>query len=122
MDMHLRFPWGPTLFVAVFPLLAGCGAPPSSPTAARSPGGQSDPEKVRAADVSILFVGNSHTMSHDLPKLVCEMIRFRHPEKSVYAHVVGVMFLDDVAHSPTCREEIDTRPWKFVVLRRNGSA
>jgi hypothetical protein len=108
----------------MFPFLAGCGSPPPTPpgTAPQAPrtitlGAQSDSEKVRAADVSILFVGNSHTMSHDLPNLVCEMIRFRHPEKSAYAHIVGVMFLDDAARDPRCREEIDSRPWKFVVLQ-----
>src|SRR5207244_3429558 len=43
--------------------------------------------------------------------------RFRHPAKTVYAHVVGVAFLDDVARDPRCREEIESRPWKYVVLQ-----
>jgi hypothetical protein len=124
--MVLRIPSRRFLFVVVFSLLVGCGAPPPTPPGvppptpppvAQSPGGQSDLKKVRAADVSILFVGNSHTMNHDLPNLVCKMICFRHPKKSVYAHVVGVMFLDDAARDPGCREEIDSRPWKFVVLQ-----
>src|SRR4051812_44458697 len=54
-------------------LLAGCANRP--PTA---PGGQPDPESVRAADYSVLFVGNSHTTGHDLPTLVCKLIQFRH--------------------------------------------
>src|SRR5437868_7110941 len=94
------------LLLVFLPLLAGCGSgeqPPPAPAR----GAASDAEKVRAADVSILFVGNSHTAGHDLPNLVCRMIRFRHPEKAVYAHVVGVAFLDDVARDPTCREEIE---------------
>jgi hypothetical protein len=78
---------------------------------------RSDAEKVRAADVSILFVGNSHTSAHDLPNLVCEMIKFRHPEKTTYAHVVSVAFLEDAASNPACREEIESRQWKFVVLQ-----
>jgi hypothetical protein len=114
--MRLR---GDRVTLVVLPLLAGCGSgqpagagPPGAPPAARS-----DPEKVRAADVSILFVGNSHTSSHDLPNLVCEMIRFRHPAKAVYSYTVAVPFLEQVAHDPTCREEIESRPWKFVVLQ-----
>lgn len=67
--------------------------------------------------MSILFVGNSHTAFHDLPNLVCEMIRFCHPEKTTYSSVVSVAFLDDVARNPRCREEIEQRPWKFVVLQ-----
>jgi hypothetical protein len=95
-------------------LLAGCasGTPP-----AVSHGAGSDAEKVRAADVSILFVGNSHTSSQDLPNLVCEIIRFRHPGKTVYSYVVSVAFLENTAHEPRCRDEIESRPWKFVVLQ-----
>jgi hypothetical protein len=96
-------------------LLVACGGDrPSSPG---SPVALSDLEKVRAADVSILFVGNSRTAFHDLPNLVCRMIRFRHPKKTVFAHVVWVAFLDDVARDPRCREEIDSRPWQHVVLQ-----
>jgi hypothetical protein len=80
-------------------------------------GGVSDAEKVRSADVSILFVGNSHTAMHDLPDLVCGMIRFRRPGQTVYAHYVPVGFLEDVARNPKCRDEIESRPWKHVVLQ-----
>lgn len=96
-------------------LVAGCGSDPVS--ADGSAGTASDPEQVRTAELSVLFVGNSHTQNHDLPDLVCRMIRFRHPEKTTSAHVVSVTFLDDVARDPRCREEIETRPWKAVVLQ-----
>lgn len=112
----MRFPFA---LAAVVPFLIGCGPPPGpaarQPAAATRAG--SDPEKVRSADVSVLFVGNSHTSYLNLPNLVCDMIRFRHPEKTTYAHVVGVAFLDDVTRDTTCYEEIDTRPWKYVVLQ-----
>src|SRR5262245_42253525 len=103
------------IFSAAFALIVGCtpAPPPAGPTA----DGKSDPAKVRSADVSILFVGNSHTIHHDLPDLVCKMIRFRHPEKTVYSHVVVVPFLDAAVHDSPCREEIETRPWKCVVLQ-----
>ncbi len=97
--------------------LAGCGCGRERQPGATTGDGRSDAEKVRSADVSILFVGNSHTSSHNLPNLVCEMIRFRHPEKTTYSHVLGVGFLEDVARGPHYREEIETREWKFVVLQ-----
>jgi hypothetical protein len=103
------------LVFSVVALAAGCAS--QKPSAVGSPGGRSDLEKVRSADVSILFVGNSHTTMQDLPKVVGEMIRFRHPEKTVFSHVVGVGFLEDVARDPRCKEEITSRPWKFVVLQ-----
>jgi hypothetical protein len=99
----------------LFPLLAGCGSGPRSTL--KPPDGKSDPDKVHSADVSVLFVGNSHTSMHDLPELVGKMIRFRHPEKTVYSHLVGVGFLEDVAHDPRCKEEIESRPWKYLVIQ-----
>ncbi len=107
--------------------LAGCGRGPARPHPVPDPEAdvapplvidrRSDAAQVRAADVSILFVGNSHTSGHNLPKLVSDMIRFRHPEKTTYSHVVSVAFLEDAARTPACREEIESRPWKFVVLQ-----
>src|SRR4051794_39069977 len=111
---------GSSAFVVLAVLLTGCGretSPGAGMASGATVGGESDAGRVRAADVSILFVGNSHTASQDLPNLVCKMIQFRHPEKTVVAHVVGVGFLDDTARDPRCREEIESRPWKFVVLQ-----
>jgi len=56
-------------------------------------------------------------MMHDLPNLVCRMIQCRHPKKKVYAHVIAVPFLEAVASDSRCREEIESRPWKVVVLQ-----
>jgi hypothetical protein len=80
-------------------------------------GGPSDGDEVRKADFSILFVGNSHTQMHDLPGLAGGMIQFQRPGKTVYTHYMPVAFLEDVARNPDCREEIEARPWKFVVLQ-----
>lgn len=99
----------------ILPLTIGCGSQPSQPVQASA--AQSDLEKVRAAELSILFVGNSHTSFHNLPKLVCDMIHFRHPDKKVYFHVVGAGHLDDASRNPMCRSEIETRPWKHVILQ-----
>lgn len=72
---------------------------------------------MKAADYSILFVGNSHTAMYDIPGLVAKMIRHRHPEKTVLTRTLGVAFLDDAANLPTHKEEVTNRPWKQVVLQ-----
>jgi hypothetical protein len=105
----------PILCGLVLAPLTGCQAdpPPPPPSSVQL----SDPDKVRTADVSILFVGNSHTSFHNLPGVVADMFRHRHPGKVVYTHTVMAGHLDDAAKDPACREEIETRPWKFVVLQ-----
>lgn len=95
----------------------GCGspAPPAGGGAAAvavAAPEWSDPEQVRAADYSALFVGNSHTTVHDIPGLVGRMIRHRHPDKTVLTRTVGVAFLDEAANHPEV-----ARPWKQVVLQ-----
>ena len=39
--------------------------------------------EVEEADASILFIGNSHTVMHDLPDVVCAMIQFQHPGRKL---------------------------------------
>src|SRR5947209_19725391 len=95
--------------------MVGCG--PEPPPAVGPADAKSDPDQVRSADFSVLYVGNSHTGSHNLPALIAEMIRYRHPDKTVYSHAVSVAFLEDVARDPACREEIESRQWKYVVLQ-----
>lgn len=113
MGSHRRPVWLGT----VLALLAGCGGQSELPPAAGLVGTSSDADKVRAADVSILFVGNSHTSLHDVPGLVADLIRHHRPGQTVYTHTVMAGHLDDAASDPACREEIDDRPWQFVVLQ-----
>ncbi len=102
--------------------LLGCGQSHPNPSLTTGTSrvihdGKSDLEAVRSADISILFVGNSHTMNHNIPALVAEMVRFRHPEKKVVTHAVGTSFLEEAVKNQLLLDEIDTRPWKFVVLQ-----
>jgi hypothetical protein len=98
--------------------LCGCGSPSAVPAGGgQLPGPTSDPEVVKAADHSILFVGNSHTGFHDIPGLVARMIRHRHPGRTVVTQLVPAAFLEDAANNPTCRQEVESRPWKQVVLQ-----
>ncbi|MBX9585417.1 MAG: hypothetical protein K2X87_34350, partial [Gemmataceae bacterium] len=69
------------------------------------------------ADLRVLFVGNSHTLGHDLPDLVGRMTHALRPDRTVYTHAVGLPFLDAAADDPTARDEVDARPWTHVVLQ-----
>lgn len=113
-------PWFSLLLLVV--AVIGCGAPaqpqPVIPPATPQPAVVgTDPEQVRAADVSILFIGNSHTSSHNLPDLVARMIRFQQPGKTVYVRTLGVGHLEDMARNPSFAEELEAAQWKFVVLQ-----
>src|SRR5262245_23027390 len=134
----MRVCCSPHGYIVLLLLLAGCSGQRSAPPEvapgekepvnpvrkadARPPDDKSDLEKVRSADISVLFVGNSHTMLHDLPGLVGKMIRFRHPEKTYYSHVIGVSFLEGVGHDRRCKQGIESRPWKYAVLQGQKSS
>ena len=68
------------VLLALWLLPVGCGR-----VEERGLTSHSDLDRVREADVSILFIGNSHTSFHGLPDLVVRMIQSRHPEKKIYA-------------------------------------
>jgi hypothetical protein len=103
--------------VPILVLLAGCAPDPAPEPESPISTGRSDPDQVRAADIRIVFVGNSHTTFHNVPNLVAELIRMRRPGKTVFTHVIPTPHLDVAAQDPACREEIETRPWTFVVLQ-----
>jgi hypothetical protein len=100
-------------------LACGCGSnvPPAGAPVTAAGGAAPDAEAVRAADYSVLFVGNSHTAMHDLPGVVAGMIRHRHPAKTVVTHALWFAFLEDAAADPGCRTQVADRPWKHVVLQ-----
>jgi hypothetical protein len=95
----------------------GGGGGPQALSLGDNPTGAPDADTIRAADVSVLFIGNSHTFMHNMPSLVGAMIRFQQPQRTVCTHWIGVGFLEDVAHNPMYREEIADKPWKVVVLQ-----
>jgi hypothetical protein len=71
----------------------------------------------RATDFSILFVGNSHTMLHDLPGTVRKMISFRFPDRRVFTDTIGVGHLDEAWRDGHFKKVIESRQWKYVVLQ-----
>jgi len=93
--------------------LAGCGGG----------GGGSDtpappPPVPGPADITLLFMGNSHTASNGLPHTVGALVRAARPSRSVRVEVAPDWgFLEDHASNPRTLELIDHRRWSVVVLQ-----
>jgi hypothetical protein len=73
--------------------------------------------ELAAADVRILFVGNSHTSYQNLPAIVCSMVRHAKPGTTVAHQMVFVTHLEDAASNPQIRAEVERRPWTHVILQ-----
>lgn len=97
--------------------IAGCGQSAAPSPAFAASEASSDAAALAKADVRILFVGNSHTTYHNLPDLVCRMVRHANPSKTVAYSVVAVSHLDDASTNPRVKAEIESRPWTQVVLQ-----
>ncbi len=115
------------IFSGVLAALLGCEPAPKPQTAdsgsptnqigSQQPKQESESDKLQKADISILFIGNSHTYFYDMPTLVAQMIEHHHPEKKVYAKLLRVEFLEQVGNNPYYRKELESHPWNFVVLQ-----
>jgi hypothetical protein len=93
-------------------LLANCGGGggDSTPAATRPP--------VLEADLSLLFMGNSHTSANNLPGMVAAMVRAARPGRTVRAvEAPGWMFLDERAANTPSLELLREGGWTFVVLQ-----
>jgi len=128
--MNSRLPHrSPTsLALAVFAALglAGCdsdsGKPAGQNGSTSAPRGAEsaryvDRDLSAAADVSILFIGNSHTTWHDLPNLVRGMMEFKRPSRTVLVRMFPVQFLDEVAGNSELERLFTGRRWTHVVLQ-----
>lgn len=101
------------LILTLAALIAGCGG--SGSGSGGSAGGTPSPSS--SADVSLLFMGNSHTSFNDLPGMVAAMIRAARPGTTVYyVEAPGWMFLEERAtHGPSL--QLLERNWSHVVLQ-----
>jgi hypothetical protein len=94
--------------------LAACGGGGGGPTV-DSP---QPPPPTGQADFALLFMGNSHTASHDLPNTVAAMVRASRPGRTVTVDVAPDWgFLEDHASNPRTLELLERRRWSFVVLQ-----
>ena len=78
----------------------------------------SPPPAATTADITLLFMGNSHTSFHDLPGMVAAMVRVARPRRTVAAtEAPGWMFLEERAADTASLQLLRGRPWTFVVLQ-----
>lgn len=71
-----------------------------------------------SADISLLFMGNSHTSSNDLTGMVAAMVRSARPGKTVTSvEAPGWMFLEErLSHAPSLTL-LRSQRWSAVVLQ-----
>ncbi len=76
------------------------------------------PPTIIVAEISLLFMGNSHTSVNHLPAMVTTMVRAARPGKSVMsAEAPDWMFLEERAiHAPSLAL-LRERNWTYVVLQ-----
>ena len=76
------------------------------------------PPEVVAADITLLFLGNSHTQSNDLAAMVADMVRAGRPGKSVgYAVAPGTLFLDERLNHAQTMTLLRNQAWSYVILQ-----
>jgi hypothetical protein len=70
------------------------------------------------ADITLLFMGNSHTSFNNVPGMVAAMVRAARPGKSV-AEVLapGSMFLDERLNDAASVNLLRSQNWSFVILQ-----
>ena len=98
-------------FLAAFCLL-GLFAPAAQP--------QDAPSK---DEISVLFIGNSFTYCHDLPKMVAELAKASKQTKLVYERETpGGCTLEKHWKDGKALAKIQSRKWDFVVLQDHSQA
>jgi hypothetical protein len=90
-------------------VIAGCGGGAAS--------GSATPDGT-PAEISVLFMGNSHTSFNNLPEMVAAMIGAARPGQTVaVAEAPGWMFLEERASDPGSLALLRDGSWDFVVLQ-----
>jgi len=70
------------------------------------------------ADVTLLFMGNSHTSNNDLSTMVTDMVRAGTPGKTVASvEAPGWLFLDERLHDEATIDLLTSQDWSFVILQ-----
>jgi hypothetical protein len=101
------------LLVVLAMLLAACGGDGSA-----DQGGATSGPPPATADISLLFMGNSHTSANNLTGMVAAMVRAGRPGKSVAAiEAPGWMFLDERLNDSASRSLLSSQNWSFVILQ-----
>jgi hypothetical protein len=113
-------------FALVFMVVTACGGggsgdglpdpPSSSPPTVLPPGTPAPVPTV--ADITLLFMGNSHTQSNQLTTMVEEMVRAGSPGRTVASAVApATLFLDEHLRNARTMTLLRNQNWSFVILQ-----
>ena len=78
-------------------------------------------QKPQQDSLRLLFVGNSYTYYHDLPKMVYEIAKSQNRKLSVHSITKGGEKLKGHLANPKLRKMLLTQHWDFVVLQEQSS-
>lgn len=71
------------------------------------------------ADITMLFLGNSHTAAHNVPGIVAKLIKADGSDQAPYSQTLayGDAFLADHVESKRSMEVVNSRKWNVIVLQ-----
>ncbi|MGH8176147.1 MAG: hypothetical protein ACREV5_07810 [Steroidobacter sp.] len=99
------------LLAALTLLLAACGGSDGD-------GGARTGPPPATADISLLFMGNSHTSANDLTGMVAAMVRAGRTDKTVASvEAPGWMFLEERLNDTASIDLLRSHDWSFVILQ-----
>ncbi len=100
------------LLAALTLLLAACGG------GSGDDGGARTGPPPATADISLLFMGNSHTSANDLTGMVAAMVRAGRTDEAVASvEAPGWMFLEERRNDAASIDLLRSQDWSFVVLQ-----
>ncbi len=95
--------------------LAACGGGSDD---SDSGGNPSSPPAPTVADITLLFMGNSHASVNELQRMVADMVRAVRPGESVAtAEAPGWMFLEERSRHAPSTALLRNQQWSFVILQ-----
>lgn len=74
-------------------------------------------ENTPAADIEVLFIGNSHSAAFGLPQMVAQLVELGTDKSANGFREAGSKFLADRSFNGDTRLAIMSRPWTHVVLQ-----
>jgi hypothetical protein len=107
-----------TLLTALVLLLAACGGGGDTQRGGATSGPPTSGPPPTTADISLLFMGNSHTSVNNLSGMVADMVRAGKPGKTVASvEAPGWMFLEERVHDTPSINLLRSQQWNFVILQ-----
>jgi len=104
------------ILLLIIPLLFACKG--SDSTGINNANTEIEVNSSEVVDYEILFIGNSHSSSNDLPGLVATLIETGIPDTSVKSTAAGGWgFLDERLNDGKTNKTLISRPWTHVILQ-----